>query len=66
MLFSGIADVCEWFDDGDQRFHIESKCQKPRWGPLFGYRGSFEIEWWKVNVRDIPSDIPPVRCEQRE
>jgi hypothetical protein len=23
MAFSGIADVCEWFDGTDQKFHIE-------------------------------------------
>jgi uncharacterized protein DUF4166 len=23
MAFSGVANVCEWFDDNDQKFHIE-------------------------------------------
>lgn len=66
MLFSGTADVCEWFEASDQRFHIEVKVTNRVWGPLFGYRGSFDIEWRPVNNGEIPADILPVRCERRE
>jgi hypothetical protein len=66
MLFSGVAEVCEWFDDADQRFHIEVKVRNSVWGPLFGYRGSFQIEWVPVKQNEIPADILPVRCERRE
>ena len=66
MLFSGIADVCEWFDEDDQRFHIEVSVRNSVWGPLFGYRGSFQVEWVPIKLDEIPADILPVRCERRE
>ena len=66
LLFSGVAEVCEWYEDSDQRFHIEVKVSNQVWGPLFGYRGSFDIEWLKVGPNEIPTDIPPIRCERRE
>jgi len=66
MLFSGTAEVCEWFEARDQRFHIEVKVTNRVWGPLFGYRGSFDIEWRPVNNGEIPADILPVRCERGE
>ncbi len=66
MLFSGIADVCEWYEEDDQQFHIEVNVQNPVWGPLFGYRGSFQVEWVPVKRGQIPTDILPVRCERRE
>ena len=66
LLFSGIADVCEWYEEKDQRFHIEVNVTNSVWGPLFGYRGSFDIEWRTVGGGEIPSDILPERCEPRE
>jgi Domain of unknown function (DUF4166) len=66
LPFSGIADVCEWFDESDQRFHIEVNVANRIWGPLFGYHGSFDIEWRNVGRSEIPADLLPVRCERRE
>ncbi|HEY6338811.1 MAG TPA: DUF4166 domain-containing protein [Candidatus Sulfotelmatobacter sp.] len=66
LLFSGIADVCEWFDDNDQRFHIEVNVTNHVWGRLFGYRGSFEVEWKKGGAGEVPAEVLPVRCERRE
>jgi len=66
MTFSGVAEVCEWYDDSDRRFHIQVDVKNRVWGPLFGYRGSFEIEWRPVTRDKIPADILPVRCERRE
>jgi hypothetical protein len=66
LLFSGIANVCEWYEEKDQRFHIEVNVANRVWGPLFGYRGSFNIEWQTVNGAGMPPDILPVRCEHRE
>lgn len=66
MLFSGAADVCEWYEDSDNRFHIEVDVRNRVWGRLFGYRGSFTIEWIPVKREEIPNDILPVRCERRE
>ena len=50
MSFSGIADVREWYDDAAQRFRIAWTCATAAWGPLFGYRGSFDVEWRKVTA----------------
>jgi hypothetical protein len=66
MILSGMADVCEWFEEADQRFHIEVNVRNSVWGPLFGYRGSFQVEWVSVNQDEIPVEILPVRCERRE
>jgi len=65
MSFSGIANVCEWFEESDGRFHIEVDVRNPIWGPLFGYRGSFHTETVRLNGA-IPSTLLPVRCEHRE
>jgi len=66
MLFSGFVEVCEWFEDGDERFHIEVNVRNRVWGPLFGYRGSFDVEWHSVKSGGIPNDLLPLRCERRE
>jgi Domain of unknown function (DUF4166) len=65
IVFSGIADVCEWYQDDDQKFHIEVNVHNDIWGPLFGYKGSFRADWIKHDG-PIPSDIAPVRYEPRE
>jgi hypothetical protein len=64
MAFSGIASVREWYDDGAQRFRIVVDVRNRRWGPLFGYRGSFEVEWRPVDA--LPDHILPRRQERRE
>jgi len=66
LLLSGIADVCEWYNDRDEQFHIEVNVRNRVWGPLFGYRGSFQVEWIPVSPGEIPADVLPVRCERRE
>jgi hypothetical protein len=66
MLFSGIADVCEWYDDREQKFRIEVNVTNKTWGRLFGYKGSFEVEWRSIPPAEIPADILPYRTEGRE
>ena len=66
LLFSGRADVCEWFDDATGKFQIEVKVVNPVWGALFGYRGSFEVEYRPTLVGDIPAGVKPLRGERRE
>jgi hypothetical protein len=66
MLFSGIADVREWYDETTRRFRIVVDVHNTVWGPLFGYRGSFEVEWRKVAAGELPSHILPRRQERRE
>jgi len=66
LLFSGVANVCEWYDDDEQCFRIEVNASNRTWGPLFGYRGKFQVEWLKVPPTPIPADIVPKRVEKRE
>lgn len=66
LAFSGIADVCEWFDDADQRFHIDVNVHNPLWGPLFGYTGAFDVEWRAVKPDSLPAELRPLRTERRE
>ncbi len=64
MLFSGMADVCEWYDEAVGKFRIEVSVTNSVWGRLFGYCGSFDVEWQESS--SIPADILPMRYEARE
>jgi hypothetical protein len=64
MIFSGVANVCEWFDDRDGRFHIEVKVNNKQWGPLFGYSGDFDVTW--LPCQSPPAHVLPARLERRE
>ncbi len=64
LLFSGIADVCEWYDDVTDKFNIEVNVHNRVWGKLFGYHGSFDVEWCETS--EVPTDILPLRYELRE
>jgi Domain of unknown function (DUF4166) len=66
MAFSGVADVREWYDDKIGRFRIRVSVQNSVWGPLFGYSGSFDVEWRAVERSNIPGHILPLRQELRD
>jgi hypothetical protein len=66
LIFSGVADVHEWYDDEAQQFRIEVRVSNSRWGPLFGYRGHFQVEWQAVGAQELPVHIYPQRVESRE
>lgn len=66
MLFTGIADVREWYDDDAERFRIDVAVHNRTWGPLFGYRGSFDVEWRELDGGGTPEHILPRRQEPRE
>ncbi|HMH25996.1 MAG TPA: DUF4166 domain-containing protein [Gemmatimonadaceae bacterium] len=66
MLFSGIADVHEWYDDDAQCFRIVVDVRNRIWGRLFGYRGRFQVLWKSVRQGEIPLDLLPKRQERRE
>ena len=67
MTLSGYADVREWYEDEQQRFWIEVAVTNPRWGPLFGYRGWFTVDWKDVRrPEEIPRHVRPLREERRE
>jgi hypothetical protein len=64
MLFSGYAEVCEWYDDKQQCFRIEVIVKNRWWGKLFGYTGSFHVEWQQI--QQPPAEVFPKRTEPRE
>jgi len=63
LFFSGQADVCEWYDDASACFRISVNASNKRWGPLFGYTGSFQAE---DVMPEPPEEILPKRVEARE
>lgn len=63
MLFSGRALLREWFDEEDERFHVDLEVRNSRFGFLFGYRGSFTCEW--MPATDAPARVKPRRHERR-
>ncbi|MEO6939946.1 MAG: DUF4166 domain-containing protein [Candidatus Kapaibacterium sp.] len=67
MLFSGHAEVCEWYDDHTEAFRISVVVKNPVWGKLFGYEGHFQVEYPAVtSAADIPPYVKPIREEVRE
>jgi hypothetical protein len=66
LLFSGVADVHEWYDDARGQFGIEVRVTNARWGPLFGYRGWFDVEWRELGAEGVPAAARPSREERRE
>ncbi len=66
LIFSGIADVCEWYDESHDCFRIEVNVHNRYWGPLFGYEGSFAVEWRHTGDAGVPNHIKPKRTEPRE
>jgi hypothetical protein len=66
MLFSGYAEVREWFDDTDGRFHISVRVTNKFWGRLFGYSGAFDVEWLACPPSAVPPHVKPRREERRE
>jgi hypothetical protein len=66
MAFSGIANVCEWFDDASGKFRISVDVRNKAWGSLFGYRGWFDVEWKTCTAEQVPVHVKPLREERRE
>jgi hypothetical protein len=63
--FTGIANVREWFDEATGRHNISVDVQNSRWGRLFGYRGTFDVEY-VPSVGGPPAHIRPLREEARD
>ena len=66
LIFSGVADVREWWDEARACFRIEVHVANKLLGPLFGYRGSFTVEERPCLAGDVPADVRPIREEHRE
>lgn len=65
LVFSGIANVREWWDEDTERFRIEVNVSNRLLGPLFGYRGSFTVTQRACTSDEIPLDVLPLREERR-
>jgi hypothetical protein len=65
-IFTGTAQVREWFEESTSRFRIEVEVSNRQWGRLFGYRGWFHVAWRPCDPGEIPSHARPVREESRE
>lgn len=66
LLLSGIAEVREWYDEREARFRIDVAVRNRAWGPLFGYRGAFDVEWLTVTPGATPKHLLPRRYERRD
>lgn len=67
-LIGGDAEVRESFDDATGRFRIRVRVVNRRFGPLFGYEGSFTAEYVDARERwatGLCGDLRPVREEAR-
>ncbi|GAA2609848.1 DUF4166 domain-containing protein [Paractinoplanes durhamensis] len=58
---SGEAEVREWWDDG---FHIQVTVTNRRFGPLFGYHGSFTAAYVPGGT-PVPAAVRPLRENPR-
>lgn len=63
---TGIAEVEEWFDDALGRFRITVHVANRRFGPLFGYEGTFDVDRVEVRPEQVPLHVKPLREERRE
>jgi hypothetical protein len=63
---SGDAVVHEWYDDVADCLRIEVNVSNRRFGPLFGYRGSFVATYPQVRPGRVPPGLRPRRECLRE
>jgi hypothetical protein len=66
MLFSGYADVREWYDEREGCFRINVDVRNRTWGLLFGYSGRFSVEWHTITPGFVPPHVLPLRQERRD
>jgi len=66
MRLSGIADVCEWYDDPADCYRISVEVNNPLIGTVFQYEGSFRARLVDAPPEHIPLDVRPLREESRE
>ncbi|MGO1508276.1 MAG: DUF4166 domain-containing protein [Microbacteriaceae bacterium] len=64
MLFSGIAELTERYDDERECFIIDLDVRNRYFGRLFGYRGEFTCEY--PSSAESPETVKPYREERRE
>jgi hypothetical protein len=64
-LIGATAEVRESYDDATGRFRIRVRVVNRRFGPLFGYEGSFTASYTDVRDRGVRPGLRPVREEAR-
>ncbi|MDQ8733683.1 DUF4166 domain-containing protein [Paenibacillus sp. LHD-38] len=65
-LFTGEAEVNEWYDDEADCYRITVDVRNPVVGQIFRYVGSFQATFIKAGPEAIPIGIRPLRDEKRE
>nr|WP_230416107.1 DUF4166 domain-containing protein [Micromonospora tarapacensis] len=65
-LLTGDARVREWYDERDGRFGIDVAVTSRRFGPLFGYTGSFTVRYVRPDRAPVPAAVRPLRENPRE
>ncbi|MEW2630924.1 DUF4166 domain-containing protein [Streptomyces sp. NPDC048389] len=64
-LIGGDAEVRESFDETTGRFRIRVRVTNRRFGPLFGYEGSFTARYQDAGSLGVRAGLRPVREEAR-
>lgn len=65
-LATGFAELHERFDDATDRFSIDVRVSNRRFGPLFGYTGTFTCTYPAIGPEGVPASAKPVREELRD
>ncbi|OME88207.1 hypothetical protein BK120_02530 [Paenibacillus sp. FSL A5-0031] len=65
-LFTGRAEVNEWYDDEERCYKISVDVRNPILGQIFRYEGSFQASFVNSGHEAIPIGIRPLREEKRE
>lgn len=56
---NGQAEVMEWYDESMGKFHIFVEVKNHYFGTIFGYEGTFSIQYKAIN--EIPKFVMPRR-----
>jgi hypothetical protein len=63
-FFSGDVVLHEWYDEVVERFRIRIVVSNPTFGKLFGYSGSFTVEYRPIS--EVPREVMPIHARPRE
>jgi len=64
-LVGGEAEVRESFDEPTGRFRVQVRVVNRRFGPLFGYEGSFRASYEDIRTCGVRPGLRPVREDAR-
>lgn len=65
-MLSGTAEVREAYLDWESRFEVDVHIAHTFWGPIFGYRGKFELEWFDCPPERVPAHARPLIERRRD